>query len=235
MVGLVGCASGAAAPAEIGELNLVSQQGIWVSGQGKATAVPDIVTLSLGIEAEEESVAEAQLQAAEAMDDVMNALRDNGVAGKDIQTQRFSIFQVTRWNNLEQKQEVVGYRVVNLVTAKIRDIDKAGTIIDAVAEAGGDLTRINNISFSVDDPTPYREEAREEAMAEAKAKATQLADLAGVTLGRPTYISEGGGAPPPVPVFRDFAIAEAGAAVETPISPGEVELTVTVQVAYDIR
>jgi uncharacterized protein YggE len=205
------------------------QQGIWVSGEGKVSVIPDIATLSLGISAQAASVAAAQAQAAEAMNGVMSALADNGVAEKDIQTQRFSIDQVTRWDDKNQQEVVIGYRVTNMVTAKIREIDKAGAIIDAVAAAGGDLTRINSIGFSVDDPTPYYKEAREKAMADAKAKAEQLAKLAGVGLGKPTYISEG----TVYPVYPTMYKEAAGAA-PTPISPGELELTLTVQVAYDI-
>jgi len=119
-----------------------------------------------------------------------------------------------------------------MVTAKIRDIEQAGPIIDAVAAAGGDYTRINNISFSVDDPTPYYQEARQKAMADAKAKAEQLADLAGIGLGKPTYISEGTIYPPVV--YRDAGMESVAPAPTTPISPGEIELTLTVQVAYAI-
>jgi len=225
MVGLCGCTT----PAQV---NLVNQQeGIFVTGEGEVMAVPDIATLRLGIEAQAETVAEAQSQAAEAMSKVMDALIDNGVAENDIQTQYFSIRQVTRWDWEDEEEIVVGYRVTNMVTAKIRDIDKAGAIIDAVAEAGGDLTRVEGISFSVDDPSSYHEEAREEAMADAKAKAEQLAELAGVTLGKPTYISEGVWTPPiPSDIYR----GEAAPAVETPIAPGEMEISLTVQVVYTI-
>ncbi len=235
IVGLAGCSPGNAVPGEIQELNLNSQQtGIWVSGEGKVTTVPDIATLRLGIEAQETSVAVAQSKAAEAMDKVMTALTKNGVVKKDIKTQYFSISKVTKWDNTKQEEIVVGYRVSNMVTAKIRDIDKVGTIIDAATEAGGDLTRIDSISFSVDDPSAYYDEAREKAMAEAKAKAKQLAGLAGVTLGKPTYISESTYTPGPI-YRQDLAVKAAGApAVETPISPGEIEITLTAQLAYAI-
>ena len=224
-VGLCGCAT----PEQV---NLVTQQeGIWVTGEGKVTVTPDIATLRLGIAAEAPTVAEAQSQATEAMTRVMDALIDNGVAEKDIQTQYFSICQVTKWDREREEEVVIGYRATNMVTAKIRDIDKAGTIIDAVAEAGGDLTRIDGISFSVDDPSAYYEEAREKAMADAKAKAEQLAELAGVTLGKPTYITEGIS----YPIYlRDYNYEMAGAAPETPISPGEMEISLTVQVVYAI-
>jgi uncharacterized protein YggE len=231
VVGFAGCSAG---PTTIGTVDINSQQtGIWVNGEGKVTVTPDIATLSLGIEAQAATVAEAQTQAATAMSAVMTALTDNGVADKDIQTQYFSIYQVTRWDDNKNEEIVIGYRVTNMVTAKIRDIEQAGPIIDAVAAAGGDYTRINNISFSVDDPTPYYQEARQKAMADAKAKAEQLADLAGANLGKPTYISEGTIYPPVI--YRDAGMAmSVPEAAPTPISPGEIELTLTVQVAYAI-
>ena len=124
--------------------------------------------------------------------------------------------------------------MANTVTAKIRDIEKTGIVIDAVAVAGGDLTRINNIYFSIDDPTPYQEEARDKAMVDAKTRAEQLADLAGVKLGKPTYISENLYFPPPI--YKDVQMREGAPAPAptTPISPGEMEVTLSVQVAYAI-
>ena len=97
IVSLAGCSPGNITLEGVEGINVSSQQeGIWVTGQGKVTAVPDIATLRLGIEAQAASVAEAQSQATEAMDRVMAALTDNGVAEKDIQTQYFSIRQVTK-------------------------------------------------------------------------------------------------------------------------------------------
>ena len=228
IVSLAGCSPGNQ------EVNFSSQQeGIWVTGQGKVIAIPDITTLRLGIEAQEASVAEAQSKAAQAMNRVMTALTENGVAEKDIQTQYFSIRRVTKWDREKEKETIVGYKVTNMVTAKIRDIDKAGSIIDVVVEAGGDLTRIDSIDFSVDDPSAYYEEARQEAMAEARNKAEQLAEMAGVTLGKPTYISEGIQVPPITRgvVYEEVPVAPAP---ETPISPGEMEISLSLQVAYAI-
>jgi len=232
IVGLCGCGGGEL-PSEL-RLNLNSQQeGIWVSGIGKVAVTPDIATLRLGVMAQAETVAEAQSQAAEAMDRVMAALIDHDVAEKDIQTQYFSINQITRWDRVKEEEIVVGYRVTNMVTAKIREIDETGSIIDAVAATGGDLTRINSIGFSVDDPSAYYEEARQKAMTDAKAKAEQLAELAGVTLGKPTYISEGISYPTYPRAVYEMAPA-APPMPETPISPGELEISLTVQVTYSI-
>jgi uncharacterized protein YggE len=232
VVGLCGCTAGTTT---VGTLDLNNQQeGIWVSGEGEVTVTPDIATLWLGIEAKADTVAEAQSQAAEAMNAVMAALADSGVDENDIQTQYFSIYQDTRWDSVKDEEVVVGYEVTNMVTAKIREIDEIGAIIDAVAVAGGDYTRISNISFSVDDPTPYYDEARQEAMADAKDRAEQLAELAGVTLGEPFYISEGVQASTSRDVYYEGVMIPAPV-LPTSISPGEMELTLTVQVAYAIQ
>ena len=239
-VALVGCDSeGVKLTTENGELkiNLNSQsEGIWVNGNGKVYATPDIALLSLGIEVQEATVAEAQANAAEAMEKIMDALKDGGIDEDDIQTQQFSIRQITNWEVVYgegEKQVIVGYRVTNTVAVKVREIDSVGGVIDAVAAAGGDLTRINSISFTVDDPTPYYEQARAQAIEYAKAKAEQLAELTGVSLGDPTYISESTYSSPNY-TRSDYAFDEGVPAVETSISPGELEITANVQIAYAI-
>jgi len=239
VVGLAGCGQEGVAlgatPSNL-QVNLTTQQeGIWVNGSGKVSAVPDIAILRLGIEAQEASVAGAQSQATMAMDAVKAALTDSGIAEKDIQTQYFNIHKVTRWDDAKGQEVVIGYRVTNVVTAKVREMDNIGATIDVVASAGGDLTRIDSISFSVEDPLAYHEEARQKAMADAKAKAGQMAQLAGVTLGKPVYISEN--AYTPSPVYRQDVYMEQAAGapmVETPISPGEMDIQLTVQVVYAI-
>ena len=238
VVGLTGCnQDGGIIGTEASgiRVNLSNQQeGIWVSGSGKVMAVPDVATLSLGIEAQDDSVALAQSQAVEAMDKVKAALTGNGVAEKDIQTRYFNVQRITRWDQDKQQEVAIGYRVTNMVTAKIRELDKVGAIIDAVAVAGGDLTRIDNIGFSVDDPSGYYAEAREKAVTDARVKAEQMAELSGVKLGKPTYISESFYMPGPIYRQDMIAKAEGAPAVETPISPGEMEISLSVQIAYAI-
>jgi len=239
VVGLVGCSSegGVTLSGDTSgiKLNLNSQQqGIWVNGEGKVAAVPDVAIIRVGIEAQEATVAQAQDEAKVAMNGVMKVLEDEGVKDEDVQTQYFNIRRVTRWDNDNQREIVLGYRVTNVVTAKIREVAKAGGVIDAVAIAGGDLTRIDSIGFTIDDPTPYYEQARELAVADAAAKAKTLADTADVKLGKPTYISESSYMPGPVYRGDMVAMAEGAPAMETPISPGEMEITTNVQIAYAI-
>jgi uncharacterized protein len=215
-------------------VNVQSQQtGIWVNGVGTVDVQPDVAILTLGVEAQAATVAEAQSQASDAIDKVIASLKANGVADKDIQTQYYNINKVTRWDDKGQVETVLGYRVSNTVTIKIRAIDKAGEIIDAVALAGGDLTRIDGISFTLDDATQAVQEARQKAMNDAKAKAQQISTLSEVTLGKVTYVSENSYTPYPV---RGSVVPAAGSmdSAKTVISPGELQVTVNVQVAYAI-
>ena len=224
--------AGAAGCSKAGTPPMVSlagnqQQGIWVNGQGKVAVSPDIAVITLGVQAQEATVAVAQAQATEAMTRVVAALTGNGVADRDVQTQRFSVQVVTRYDQTNQRDEIIGYQVTNVVTARIRALDTTGVIIDAAAVAGGDLTRIEALTFSIEDPTIYQTQARQAALLDAKTKADQMADLSGVKLGSPVFISESVSQPSAIPI-------KSGSSGGTPISPGELNITVTVQVVYEI-
>jgi uncharacterized protein YggE len=236
-----------------------NQQGIWVSGEGDVPVTPNIAILNLGVTAQASTVADAQSQAVAAMNKVMSALTSNGVDQKDIQTQYFSIQQVTNpippiptpylppeTSNGSSSgasiampieppvQPTTGYEVTNMVTVKIRAIDNTGAIIDAAVAAGGDLLTIDGVTFSVDQPDQYYAQARELAMNDAKAKANQLAELAGVTLGNATYISESSSTPILYPP-QAFSTQAVTSSATTPINPGQTDIIVDVQVAYAIQ
>lgn len=237
VTGICGCSQGSAVAEELPQdlqTNATNNGGdIYVTGRGEITIVPDIATLRLGIEAQEDTVTEAQAEASKAMNKVIAALKSRGIAEKDIQTQCFSIRQKTKWDRGTDQEIIIGYEVRNIVSVKIRDLDKIGTIIDAAARAGGSLTRIEGISFSVEEPTTYNRELREKAMVDAEAKAKQMAEFFGITLGKPTHISEGYAPTPPIYNMysvRDMAAGEA----PTPISAGETKLSLSIQVTYAI-
>jgi len=141
VVGVTGCSSYFGSDESDVESSIVSQQniGIWVTGVGEIPVVPDIAMLSIGVQAQKDTVAEAQQAAAGAMNGVMDVLDSYNIAEADIQTQQFSIQPVYRWT--ENEQILVGYNVTNIITVKIRNIDDAGSIIDAAVTAGGDYAR----------------------------------------------------------------------------------------------
>ena len=213
--------------------------GIWVNGQGEVSVKPDIALLVVGVEAREDSVAEAQSKASTAMNNLMMALKNNGIEEKDIQTQYFRIEQRTRWDNSNDEEIITGYQVNNTVTVKIRNIDIAGNIVDAAVNAGGDYIRINSFSFTVEDLTTYYDEAREKATADAKDKAEKLAEQNGVRLGEPTFIAESSYSPSGYRGITygldSMSIPAPTINIPTSVSPGEIDVILTVQVAYSIE
>ena len=150
-----------------------------------------------------------------------------------------------------RKQVLIGYSVSNSASVKIRDLDAAGSIIDEVAEAGGDLIRINGISFTVEDPKPFTRDLREAAVKDAIDKASHLASLAGVSLGRllPRFIAVVACAllghrvqcwrpGSPGPVGKVVCLSRGGLRSDPPRSvaaPGRsLEIRMTVQAMFEI-
>ena len=210
-----------------------TEKTVRVTGTGAVSGEPDVVMLSIGVSVERDSVKQARAEAAEAMTGVIASLKGNGLLEEDIQTQHFSIHQ--QYDYINGKREFRGYTVTNTASAKIRDLSIAGTVIDDAAEAGGDLVQINSIQFTIDDPTTLKMQARVAAMGDAQAKAQTLATEGGVTLGKPISISESGDFYVPYPVNLEFAFAGDAAAAETPIQSGQLQITVTVNVIYEIE
>lgn len=203
--------------------------GITVSGEGIISVKPDQARITLGVEISNPSAKQAQQDAAAAMDAVTRELLGRGIQEKDIQTVRFDLSP--EYDYSTRTAVLRGYRVTNLVAVTVRDISRLGDLLDGVVAQGA--TRIYGISFSVSDPAASSRQGREEAMNNARAKAEHLAQLAGVTLGRPIRITETVSAPP-MPV--DMAPRAAPAtAVASPISPGTQEVTTMVQVTYAIQ
>ena len=129
---------------------------------------------------------------------------------------------------------IVGYQVSNQVTVKVRDLNSVGNVIDQVTEAGGDLTRFQGISFTIEDDEALRDEARVAAIEDLLAKSRQVANLTGVGLGQLVFITESGG-----PVQAQFqaerAFAVSAMAAPTPIIAGELTVVVTMQAVFEIQ
>jgi len=165
------------------------------------------------------------------MDEIMASLAANGVDEKDVKTRFFNIYPQYNYRN-ESAPEITGFTVNNQVTVIVRDIDTASEVLDAAIAAGGDFVRVNGISFTVDDPAQFLDEAREKAVENARAHAETLASAAGVSVGGVRSISEsGGGYYPPEP---RFALDSAASGGSTSISPGEQDLTINVFVVFEI-
>ena len=210
-----------------------TEKTVRVTGTGMVTGTPDVVVLSVGVSVERDSVKQARTDAAEAMTGVIESLKGNGILDEDIQTQHFSIHQ--QYDYSKGRREFRGYGVTNTASAKIRDLNIVGDVIDDAAEAGGDLVQINSIQFTIDDPTSLKMQARVAAMGDAQAKAQTLATEGGVTLGKPISISESEDFYGPRPVSLEFGFADDAGSAATPIQSGQLQITVMVNVVYELE
>jgi uncharacterized protein YggE len=208
-----------------------SNGGITVVGQGEAFGTPDHAQIQAGVETFAETVAAATSENEATIQAIMAALGEMGIPEEAIQTSNYSLWAEQIYGD-RGPEGIAGYRVSNLVTVKIDDIDSVGNVIAAVTEAGAN--NIHGVSFSVADPAALEAEARESAIANARAKATSLADLSNVTLGEVVAISEVIGSPTPLPRGMGGAVMESAAAAPS-ISPGELSVQVQVQVTFAIQ
>ena len=139
----------------------------------------------------------------------------------------------------EWQQVLTGYQVSNTVNVKVRDLESLSPVIDAATAAGGDLTRFNGLSFSIEDTQELQQQARAAAVADLQERAAQLAEFGGVELGQLIYITETSFAPPARADLSKVAMAmesaDASAGRSTPISAGQLSIEVTVQGTFAIR
>jgi uncharacterized protein len=217
-----------------------------VIGKGEVSRKPDIARTTMGISVTAPTVAEASRLANQQMTTLITALKKEGIADKDVQTANFSI----NFERVEPPRPVVmtapgkpgspapapaparagQYRVSNTVRVTIRDLDKAGHILDAAVAAGAN--DVWGISFEIEKPEALAAEAREKAAQDARAHAEALAKGQGRKLGDVVSVSEsvGGGVRPMAAPY--MAKTADMASVETPVAPGEVAVSTQLEVVY---
>ena len=203
---------------------------IVATGTARVRGTPDVLTMTLGVSSRGRTVGEALDRNTSAAKKVVAVLLDAGIDKRDIQTTNFSIGPV--YGN--SSDDITGYQVSNLVVVDLRDLDKAGGVIDRAAEAGGDDVIVRNVSFDIDDTSDLIATARADAVKRARNQATQLAEAAGVQLGDVITITESSYDPGPV-AYDSGVASESARASSVPIQPGSEELSVSVSVTFSIR
>ncbi len=200
-----------------------------VVGTGQVRGTPDILSLTLGVSTRDKSAGAALTHNSELTSKVISVLRDAGVDEKDIQTADLSISPVYD----DERENVIGYGVSNTVDVQIRDLGKAGRIVDAAAEVAGDEIVVSSLYFSFDDNSDLVAQARAEAVKRARSQAEQLAKAAEVDLGDVLAMSESTSSGGPV-VDATPTAASAEDAGRVPIQPGSESLAVQVSMRFRI-
>lgn len=206
---------------------------ISVGGSGIAYLTPDIAYINVGVHTENKDASQAVTENNTRSNQVSDAIKELGVDEKDIQTTNFSIYPQQGYDSDGKPTGEITYIVDNSVFVTIRDLDLIGDLLNASVAAGANT--INSIRFDVADQTAALSTARAAAMENARLVAEELASAAGVSLGDvqsiTTYSSE-----MPTPVYAEGR-GGAGAmmADSVPISPGQMSITVQVNVVYLIQ
>jgi len=219
----------------ISVLTQTKGEPMMVSETGSATVVPDIAKLSLGIESQGQILKQVQDDVNTKSKQLTDTLTKLGVDKKDIKTTNYTVNP--EYNYESQPFKINGYRVSTSYEVKITNFELVNDVLTAATDNGANI--IGNINFEVNDETKTKltQEAREEAVKLAKEKAEGLAKAAGITLGKIINVTESQGVnyPRPVMYAKEMAVGVADSAQVANVTPGETEISVTVNLSYEIR
>jgi uncharacterized protein YggE len=218
---------------------------ITVDGSGEAVGIPDVATFSFTVTEEAKTVAEAQTKATTKSNSALQAVKDAGVAEKDIQTTSYNINPKYEYESSlcsmsscrPSKSVLTGYQVSQSVQVKVRDLSKAGALFSTIGSLG--VQNVDGLTFSVDQPDSMKAKARDMAIAKAQAKADDLAKSLGVRLVRIISFYEDNGQYPMYAGMKSAVMMDSAvvpAAVPSPeIAVGQQKITDRVTITYEIK
>lgn len=206
---------------------------ITIDGEGKVTGKPDIATITMGTESKEVDVTSAQAANTEVMNKIISELKAMSISEDDIQTSNYNVREDTQWNEETGIYDSVGWIVSNYVTIKVHDTAKLPNLLAMAGQNG--ITNISGPTFTIDDPTNLKNEARIEAIAQAQKKAKEVAKTLGLEVESVVGYSEW----TPSNDYGYFSealsssYAISGASTPT-IETGSTEVSLTVSITYKL-
>ncbi len=211
-----------------------------VVGKGEVTIVPNIAEFSLSIMEKAATAAEAQKSATEKNNKVIAFLKENGVEQKDIKTVGYNIYPKYTYDAPECNdrfcppvtEKIDGYEVSQIISVKIKNIDKASFIIANLGPL--EVSNVSGLNFTVENEDELKRQARDKAIEDAQIQAREIAQKLNIKLGKvvsfnisnPGYMPYYGGA-------MDLKVESA--AVAPTLEAGENKITSEVVVSYEIR
>ena len=222
-----------AAPSQAAEVQMdVEGPVVELSVTETVNAAPDIATIGTGVTSEAPTAVAAMRKNAQEMREVIDRIRSFGIRGDDIQTTGVNLNARYDYDRASRRQVFRGYQASNRVSVKVRDVEKVGEILDALVAAGA--TDINGPSFSIDDDTDAKAQARRAALTRATEQAREYAVWAGYSDVRLLVISESLRTSRPAPMMLRTVSVEAAQDASAPIEPGLVGTNVTVNVKFEM-
>jgi hypothetical protein len=202
-----------------------------LTASGEVMASPDKATITLGVQTEGATAAQALAANAEQMTRVVAALKRAGIAERDTQTAQLTVNPKYAYEP-NQPPRLTGYEASNQVAITVRDLKRLGSTVDAAVGAGA--TNVNSIAFGFVDPTTVQNAARLQAVKALQAKAGLYAKAVGHPILRLVTLSEGPAFLPPVPIPEIMAVGAKRMAAETPVSIGETQVRIQVTGVYEL-
>ena len=223
--------------------NQQTSQGITntisVMGEWKASVAPDMLVINVSVSELAATTELAQTQANEKINKVKEILKANDIADKDIKTTNVNAYPEYDRSNASGRK-LLGYRAQQSLSINVSGEsfwEKWGNIVTQISKVGG--VNVDNTYFDLKDKIAAYAWAREKALIDAKSKAEQLAKASGVTLGKPVMITDNSYSYNPQPMYyaKDQAMGMwwAETAVSNALSPGQTEVTINVNVMYQIK
>jgi len=226
-----------------GHDNTPATNTITVTGEGKATAIPDTSVITFSVEENASSVAAAQESATKRVDAALAALKKEGVADEDVRTTSYNVNP--QYANTpcgvgiycpQNTSKITGYQVSQRVEVKVHDTSKTGNVLQDLGTLG--VQNISGPDLTVSDEDAVKSEARGEAITKARAQAQMLAKQLGVHLGKVVGFSENAGGQP-YPMYAAGKSILMDQAVSSPAAPsvptGQNEYTSNVSITYEVN
>ncbi|MDO8429934.1 MAG: SIMPL domain-containing protein [bacterium] len=216
-----------------------------VTGEGKVVAIPDVAQFTFSVLTQGgKDLSALQKENTTKVNRAIGVVKASGVEDKDVKTESYSVEPRYQYFNCSPAlfesgkpcppPEIVGYTVQQVVSVKVRNFEKIGSMLADVVQGGANS--VSQLSFRVDDPTEVQNQARSEAIQKAKARAKAVAKAGGFRLGDLLSIEEGGYYPQPV-FYKtmDATVGRGGAESAPAIEPGSQDVVVNVTLRYEIR
>jgi len=202
-----------------------------VTGDGEITATPDIAYLYLGVTVDKPTTIDAQNANSTAINNVIAAIKKEGIQDEDIKTADYSINPKYDYDKTTGASTLVGYTVSSTLKVTVKDISKAGQIIDTAVKNGANIS--NSISFGISNYQKYYNMALQNALSNAQSKAQSISGFLGVKLTTPVKVTENSsGIPddPPVPLNVKSALDDSS--TSTSIKAGTYKVKANVCLVY---
>jgi uncharacterized protein YggE len=219
--------------ADSSALNGTAARTINITGDGEVTAAPDIAYLSLGITIDKPTTTEAQSANSVAINNVITAIKKEGIKDEDIKTTDYSINPKYDYDKTTGASTLVGYTVSNTINVTVKDIGKAGQIIDTAVKNGANIS--NRISFGISDYKKYYNMALLNALSNAQGKAQVISNFLGAKLTTPVKVTENSsGIPNDYPVYPlNTKFESADSSSSTPIQAGTYKVKANISLVYE--